>query len=163
MVTIGDCPTLEGIAAVKLFKEKFPNINVRFVNVVDLMCLKKSLEYSKSLSDEEYDRIFTKDKPIIINFHGYPSLIYEFTYFRHNKNMIVHGYEEEGTITTPFDMRVLNKIDRYHLVIDMINSLDLGSKGEKVIKEMEGMLAKHHDYIREFGVDMEEISNFTLE
>ena len=92
-----------------------------------------------------------------------PSLIYEFTYFRHNKNMIVHGYEEEGTITTPFDMRVLNKIDRYHLVIDMINSLDLGNEGLSVIKEMEDKLMKHHDYIREYGVDMEEVSEWTFE
>ena len=163
MVSIGDCPTLESLAATKIFKEKFPDLKVRFVNVVDLMCLKKSLEYSKSLSDEEYDKVFTKDKPIIVNFHGYPSLIYEFTYFRHNKNMIVHGYEEEGTITTPFDMRVLNEIDRYHLVIDMVKSLNLGFKGEEVIKEMQDNLNKHHEYIREYGVDMPEISEWTWE
>ena len=112
MVSIGDTPTLEAIAATKILKEKFPKLKIRFVNVLDLMCLKKTNEYNKSLSDEEYNKIFTKDKPIIINFHGYPSLIYEFTHFRENRNMIVHGYEEEGTITTPFDMRVLNKIDR---------------------------------------------------
>lgn len=160
MVSIGDTPTLEAIAATKILKEKFPKLKIRFVNVLDLMCLKKTDEYNKSLSDEEYNKIFTKDKPIIINFHGYPSLIYEFTHFRENKNMIVHGYEEEGTITTPFDMRVLNKIDRYHLVIDAIKKLKLGKDGEKVIIEMEDKLKKHHDYIRKYGIDMDEITKW---
>ena len=160
MVSIGDCPTLEALAATKILKEKFPDLKIRFINVLDLMCLKKSSEYSKSLSDEEYDKLFTKDKPILVAFHGYPSLIYEFTYFRHNKNMVVHGYEEEGTITTPFDMRVLNKIDRFHLVIDAIRKLDLGDEGQKVILEMEEKLRKHHDYIRENGVDMPEVAEW---
>ena len=160
MVSIGDCPTLEALAATKILKEKFPNLKIRFVNVVDLMCLKNSREYSKSLSDLEFDEIFTKDKPVIVAFHGYPSLIYEFTYFRHNRNLIVHGYEEEGTITTPFDMRVLNEIDRYHLVIEAIRHLDLGMEGERVIDEMERLLKKHHDYIREYGVDMPEITEW---
>lgn len=160
MVSIGDTPTLESIAATKILKEKFPKLKIRFVNVLDLMCLKKTDEYNKSLSDEEYNKIFTKDKPIIINFHGYPSLIYEFTHFRENRNMIVHGYEEEGTITTPFDMRVLNKIDRYHLVIDAIKKLKLGKDGEKVIIEMEDKLKKHHDYIRKYGIDMDEITKW---
>lgn len=160
MVSIGDTPTLETIAATKILKEKFPKLKIRFVNVLDLMCLKKTNEYNKSLSDEEYNKIFTKDKPIIINFHGYPSLIYEFTHFRENRNMIVHGYEEEGTITTPFDMRVLNKIDRYHLVIDAIKKLKLGKDGEKVIIEMEDKLKKHHDYIRKYGIDMDEITKW---
>ena len=157
MVSIGDTPTLESLAAVKILNEKFPDLKVRFVNVLDVMCLKKSSEYSKSLSDEDYNKIFTKDKPIIVNFHGYPSLIYEYTYFRENKNMIVHGYEEEGTITTPFDMRVLNHIDRYHLVMDAINMLDMGEDGNIVIKEMEDKLDQHFKYIREYGVDMPEI------
>ena len=160
MVSIGDTPTLEAIAATKILKEKFPKLKIRFVNVLDLMCLKKTDEYNKSLSDEEYNKIFTKDKPIIINFHGYPSLIYEFTHFRENRNMIVHGYEEEGTITTPFDMRVLNKIDRYHLVIDAIKKLKLGKDGEKVIIEMEDKLKKHYDYIRKYGIDMDEITKW---
>lgn len=160
IVSIGDCPTLEALAATKILKEKFPNLKIRFINVLDLMCLKKSSEYSKSLSDEEYDKLFTKDKPILVAFHGYPSLIYEFTYFRHNKNMVVHGYEEEGTITTPFDMRVLNKIDRFHLVIETIKQLDLGDDGQRVILEMEEKLRKHHDYIRENGVDMPEVAEW---
>ena len=160
MVSIGDCPTLESLAATKILKEKFPDLKIRFINVLDLMCLKKSSDYSKSLSDEEYDKLFTKDKPILVAFHGYPSLIYEFTYFRHNKNMIVHGYEEEGTITTPFDMRVLNEIDRFHLVIEAIKQLDLGAEGQKVILEMEEKLQQHHDYIREYGVDMPEVAEW---
>ena len=160
MVSIGDSPTIESLAATKILKEKFPDLRIRFVNVMDLICLKKSSEYSKSLSDEEYDKIFTKDKPVIINFHGYPSLIYEFICFRNNRNISVHGYEEEGTITTPFDMRVLNEIDRFHLVIDAIKKLDLGIEGKKVILEMEEKLKEHHDYIREYGVDMPEISEW---
>ena len=160
MVSIGDYPTVESLAATKILKEKFPDLKVRFINVVDLMCLKKSSEYPKSLSDEEFDRLFTKDKPVIINFHGYPSLIHEFTYNRSNHNLIVHGYEEEGTITTPFDMRVLNKIDRFNLVISAINHLDLKG-GQEVIKEMEEKLQKHYDYIREYGVDMPEITEWT--
>ena len=160
MACCGDCPTLESLAATKILKEKFPSLKIRFVNILDLLVLKKSKEYSKSLSDEMYDRIFTKDKPIIMNFHGYPSLIHQFTYDRNNKNMLVYGYEEEGTITTPFDMRVKNEIDRYHLVINAIKKLDLAQEGEVVIKQMEEALNKHYAYIRENGIDMPEIVNF---
>ena len=160
MACCGDCPTLESLAATKILKEKFPSLKIRFVNILDLLVLKKSKEYSKSLSDEMYDRIFTKDKPIIMNFHGYPSLIHQFTYDRNNKNMLVYGYEEEGTITTPFDMRVKNEIDRYHLVINAIKKLDLAQEGEVVIKQMEEALNKHYTYIRENGIDMPEIVNF---
>ena len=160
MACCGDCPTLESLAATKILKEKFPSLKIRFVNILDLLDLKKSKEYSKSLSDEMYDKIFTKDKPIIMNFHGYPSLIHQFTYDRNNKNMLVYGYEEEGTITTPFDMRVKNKIDRYHLVINAIRKLDLSQEGEAVIKQMEEKLDKHYVYIRENGIDMPEIVNF---
>ena len=160
MACCGDCPTLESLAATKILKEKFPSLKIRFVNILDLLVLKKSKEYSKSLSDEMYDRIFTKDKPIIMNFHGYPSLIHQFTYDRNNKNMLVYGYEEEGTITTPFDMRVKNEIDRYHLVINAIKKLDLAQEGETVIKQMEEALNKHYAYIRENGIDMPEIVNF---
>ena len=160
MVSIGDCPTLEMLAATKILKERFPKLKIRFVNVLDLMCLKTSTEYSKSLDDTEFDEIFTIDKPVIVAFHGYPSLIYEFTYFRHNRNIVVHGYEEEGTITTPFDMRVLNEIDRFHLVIEAICHLDLGMEGERVINEMERLLKKHYSYIREYGTDMPEVSEW---
>ncbi len=160
MCAIGDTPTLEMLAARKILKEYFPKINIRFINVLDLMCLKSSLEYSKSLSDVEFDEYFTTSKPVIMTFHGYPSLIYEFLYFRHNRNIVVHGYEEEGTITTPFDMRVLNEIDRFHLVISAISSLNLGTLGDEVISQMERMLKKHYDYIREYGEDMPEVTDF---
>lgn len=160
MVSIGDCPTLEMLAATKILKENFPDLKIRFINVLDLMCLKKSTSYFKSLSDDEFDEFFTADKPVIVAFHGYPSLIYEFTYFRHNRNITVHGYREEGTITTPFDMRVLNEIDRYHLVIEAINHLDLGSRGDMVLADMERLLKRHYDYIRKYGVDMPEVTEW---
>ena len=160
MVSIGDCPTLEMLAATKILKENFPDLKIRFINVLDLMCLKKSTSYFKSLSDDEFDEFFTADKPVIVAFHGYPSLIYEFTYFRHNRNITVHGYKEEGTITTPFDMRVLNEIDRYHLVIEAINHLDLGSRGDMVLADMERLLKRHYDYIRKYGADMPEVTEW---
>ena len=160
MVSIGDCPTLEMLAATKILKENFPDLKIRFINVLDLMCLKKSTSYFKSLSDDEFDEFFTADKPVIVAFHGYPSLIYEFTYFRHNRNITVHGYREEGTITTPFDMRVLNEIDRYHLVIEAINHLDLGSRGDMVLADMERLLKRHYDYIRKYGADMPEVTEW---
>lgn len=160
MVSIGDCPTLEMLAATKILKENFPDLKIRFINVLDLMCLKKSTSYFKSLSDDEFDEFFTADKPVIVAFHGYPYLIYEFTYFRHNRNITVHGYREEGTITTPFDMRVLNEIDRYHLVIEAINHLDLGSRGDMVLADMERLLKRHYDYIRKYGADMPEVTGW---
>ena len=160
MASIGDCPTLEMLAATKILKENFPDLKIRFINVLDLMCLKKSTSYFKSLSDDEFDEFFTADKPVIVAFHGYPSLIYEFTYFRHNRNITVHGYREEGTITTPFDMRVLNEIDRYHLVIEAINHLDLGSRGDMVLADMERLLKRHYDYIRKYGADMPEVTEW---
>ena len=160
MVSIGDCPTLEMLAATKILKENFPDLKIRFINVLDLMCLKKSTSYFKSLSDDEFDEFFTADKPVIVAFHGYPSLIYEFTYFRHNRNITVHGYREEGTITTPFDMRVLNEIDRYHLVIEAINHLNLGSRGDMVLADMERLLKRHYDYIRKYGADMPEVTEW---
>lgn len=160
MASSGACPTLETLAAIDILNREFPTLKIRCLNIVDLMTIKKTKEYSKSLSDQDYDNLFTKDKPIIFAFHGYPSLIYEFTYFRHNKNMSVHGYMEEGTITTPFDMRVLNELDRYHLVIDAINHLQLGEKGDEVIKKMNNQLEKHHEYIRKYGIDLPEILNW---
>ncbi len=162
IASCGDCPTLETLCATKILKENFPNVKIRYINILDLMVLKKSNEYYRSLSDEEYDEIFTQNKPIIMAFHGYPSLINQFIYSRHNKNITVHGYEEEGTITTPFDMRVRNKIDRYHLVIDAIEKLNLGKKGDEVIVTMEEKLKKHKEYIKENGIDMPEVSDIDL-
>ena len=118
MACCGDTPTLETLAAVSILRSNFPEVKVRVVNVVDLMRLQSNLEHPHGLTDDDYDLLFTKDKPIIFAFHGYPSLIHQLTYKRTNKELHVHGYKEEGTITTPFDMRVQNEIDRYHLVND---------------------------------------------
>ena len=159
MACAGDTPTVEAIAATKILKEYVPDIKVRFINVVDLMKLDSTTNHPHSLSDDDYDELFTKDKPIIFAYHGYPTLIHELTYFRHNHNIHVHGYQEEGTITTAFDMRVKNKIDRFNLVIDAVNNLDIPNK-DAIIKEMEEKLKYHASYITETGEDIEEIRNW---
>lgn len=165
LVSAGDAPTLENIAAVKILRDYLPSIKVRFINVVDLMKLQPSKRHPHGLTDTEYNNIFTKDKPIIFNYHGYPTLIHEFTYERANKNLSVHGYIEEGTITTPFDMRVKNKTDRFNIVIDIIKHLDIKDtkEGKRIIKLMEEKLKYHDSYIKEFGIDMEEIRDFKWE
>lgn len=158
MCSAGDTPTLEAIAATKILKQYLPDLKVRFINVIDLMKIDSTTNHPHALSDTEYDELFTIDKPIIFAYHGYPTLIHELTYFRHNHNIHVHGYMEEGTITTPFDMRVKNKIDRYHLVIDAVSNIDCDR--DLIIKDMNDMLEKHQNYIEEYGIDMEEIRNF---
>ena len=165
LVSIGEAPTLENMAATSLLREYLPSIKARFINVVDLMKLQPHKMHPHGLNDMEYNKLFTKDKPIIFNYHGYPTLIHEFTYERYNKNISVHGYLEEGTITTPFDMRVKNKIDRYHIVIDVIEHLDIAKKeeGKKIIRLMKNKLKEHEKYIREYGIDTEEIRNFKWE
>ncbi len=162
LVSIGEAPTLENMAAVQLLREYLPSVRVRFINIVDLMKLEPSTRHPHGLTNMEYNNLFTKDKPIIFNYHGYPTLIHEFTYERFNKNISVHGYMEEGTITTPFDMRVKNEIDRYHIVIDIIKHLDIAEKeeGKKIIKLMKDKLKYHEEYIKEYGIDTEEIRNF---
>ena len=154
----GDSATLEGVACVSLIKQYLPKLNVRFVNVIDLMKLENG---ENSLSDGEFDQIFTKDKPVIFNFHGYARFIYGLIAKRKNKNFSVHGYKEEGTITTPFDMRVQNEIDRFHLLIDVIDKLGLKSKEKKLLSVIEEKLEKHNAFIAEFGVDMPEITDFS--
>lgn len=165
LVSIGDAPTLENIAAVSILRNYLPDIKIRFINVVDLMKLEPSTKHPHGLTNTEYNKLFTKDKPIIFNYHGYPTLIHELTYERENKNISVHGYIEEGTITTAFDMRVKNEIDRYHIVIDIINHLDISKtrEGKKIIKLMEEKLKYHESYIREYGIDMEEVRLFKWE
>ena len=159
MACAGDTPTLETIAATKILKEYIPSLKVRFINVVDLMKLDSTTNHPHALRDEAYDYLFTLDKPIIFAFHGYPTLIHELTYFRHNHNIHVHGYTEEGTITTAFDMRVKNKIDRFNLVIDAVKSLNIPNKDE-IIQIMERKLDEHAKYITEYGEDLEEIRNW---
>ena len=135
------------------------------------MKLEPSTKHPHGLTNTEYNKLFTKDKPIIFNYHGYPTLIHELTYERENKNISVHGYIEEGTITTAFDMRVKNEIDRYHIVIDVIKHLDIINhldiaktrEGKKIIKLMEEKLKYHESYIREYGIDMEEVRLFKWE
>ena len=126
------------------------------------MKLQPSYRHPHGLSDTEYNKLFTVDKPIIFNYHGYPTLIHELTYDRVNRNISVHGYMEEGTITTAFDMRVKNEIDRYHIVIDVIKHTSVGKtrEGKKIIKLMEDKLKYHDAYIKEYGIDTEEIRNF---
>ena len=158
IASAGDTPTIEALAATKIIKEYFPEIKIRFINIINLLKLDKN--HPNGLTDKEYDELFTKDKPIIFNFHGYPSLIKSLTYDKSNRNMIIHGYEEEGTITTPFDMRVRNKIDRYHLAIDAINKLNLGEKGKEIINKLNEKLKHHEEYIKENGIDTEEIRNW---
>ena len=157
----GDTPTLEVLAATKILNENFPKLKIRVVNVVDLMRLESNDKHPHGLTDADYDAIFTKNKPIIFNFHGYPSLIHQLTYNRKNKNMHVHGYLEEGTITTSFDMRVQNKIDRFNLVIDALKYLPkLEDKSSSLIEWCKNKLVEHDEYIREHGIDMPEIINW---
>lgn len=161
MACCGDTPTLETLAAVKILREHFSDLKIRVVNVVDLMRLQSLEEHPHGLSCQEYNAIFTKDKPIIFAFHGYPSLIHQLTYKRDNKDLHVHGYLEEGTITTPFDMRVQNEIDRYHLVMDALKYLPgLGNRSSELYQMCKEKLVEHKAYIREFGQDMEEIRNW---
>ena len=162
MACAGDTPTLETIAAVKILKSYLPKLRIRFINVVDLMKIDSTTKHPHAMSDGAYDSLFTFDKPIIFAFHVYPTLIHELTYYRHNRNIHVHGYQEEGTITTPFDMRVKNKIDRFHLVIDAVDNLNLGDIGVSIKNDMEAKLKKHQEYIVYNGIDMDEIRNWSF-
>lgn len=161
MACAGETPTIEALAATKILRENFSDLKIRFINVVDLMKLQSHENHPHGLEDVEYDNLFTKDKPIIFAFHGYPNLIHELTYKRHNQNMHVHGYLEEGTITTTFDMKVQNKLDRYNLVIDALKYLDkLGDKSSALNEWCKNKLIEHKEYIKEYGEDMPEIKNW---
>ena len=161
LAACGDTPTLEVMAAVTILREEMPQLKIRVINVVDLFKLESDSKHPHGLSDREYDALFTTDKPIIFAFHGYPTLIHELTYERHNRNLSVHGYQEEGTITTPFDMRVQNEIDRFNLVKDVIMHLpQLGNKGAHLIQKMNDKLIEHKQYIAEYGQDLEEVRNW---
>ena len=161
MACCGDTPTLEALAATTILRDNIPDLKIRFVNVVDLMKLQPHGVHPHGLTDADYDAIFTKDKPVIFNFHGYPTLIHELTYTRRNKNMHVFGYIEEGTITTPFDMRVQNNIVRFDLVKTAITVLpQLGNKGSALFQKMNDLLVKHKNYIAEVGEDIPEVKDW---
>ena len=161
MASCGDAPTVEVLAAIQILRENFEELKIRMINVVDLMKLESNISHPHGMTDSEYDTLFTKDKPIIFNFHGYPNLIHQLTYNRTNPNMHVHGYQEEGTITTPFDMKVQNKVDRYHLVLDALKYLDkLGNRRSFLIQECQNKLIEHKLYIFDNGIDMDEVRNW---
>ncbi|MCD8088334.1 MAG: phosphoketolase family protein [Oscillospiraceae bacterium] len=158
MACCGETPTLETLAAVTILHNAFPELRIRVVNVVDLMRLQSDTQHPHGLSDRDYDMLFTTDRPIVFAFHGYPSLIHELTYRRKNKHLHVRGYIEEGTITTPFDMRVLNNIDRFHLVLTALQNLDcLGNRSAALAQQMKDKLVEHRQYISKHGIDMPEI------
>lgn len=162
MAAAGDAPTLESLAAVSILRKNLPHLKIRVVNVVDLMRLEPDTEHPHGMSDHEYNEIFTHDKNIVFAFHGYPWLIHRLTYRRANPNMHVRGFVEEGTITTAFDMTVMNKMDRFHLVMDALERLpQLGEDGQRLHEEMQKKLIEHKNYIFEHGVDMPEITDWT--
>src|SRR3954465_15008575 len=162
MAAAGDVPTLETLAAVALLREHVPELKIRMVNVVDLMKLQPPSEHPHGLSATDFDQLFTKDKPVIFAYHGYPWLIHRLTYRRPNHhNLHVRGYKEEGTITTPFDMAVLNDLDRFHLAADAVVRLpQLGARGAAVTEYVADRLREHWSYIRAHGQDMPAIRDW---
>jgi xylulose-5-phosphate/fructose-6-phosphate phosphoketolase len=162
MACAGDVPTLETLAAVSILRKHLPQLRIRVVNVVDLMKLQPQSEHPHGLSDDDFDSLFTRDQPVIFAFHAYPWLIHRLTYRRHNHaNLHVRGYKEEGTITTAFDMTVLNDLDRFHLVIDAINRLpQTGSQGVYLKQQLQDKLIEHRHYIERYGEDLPEIRNW---
>jgi len=162
MACAGDIPTLETMAAVALLREHFPDVKVRVVNVVDLMTLQTSSEHPHGLPDREFDSIFTTDKPVIFAYHGYPTLIHRLTYKRKNHtNFHVHGYREEGTTTTPFDMTVLNELDRFHLAGDAADRAErLQPRNAHFKQHLRSRLVDHTQYVREYGDDLPEIRDW---
>ena len=162
MACCGDVPTLETLAAVSIMRRSLPNLRIRVVNVVDLMKLQPKSEHPHGLSDTDFDELFTRDKPVIFAYHAYPWLIHRLTYRRTNHpNIHVRGYKEEGTITTPFDMTVLNELDRFHLVMDTIDRVpDCGERGVYLKQQLQDKLVEHRQYIDRNGVDLPEVRNW---
>jgi xylulose-5-phosphate/fructose-6-phosphate phosphoketolase len=163
MACAGDVPTLETIAAVELLRKHLPDLKIRVVNVVDLMTLQPKDEHPHGISDAEFDGLFTPDRPVIFAYHGYPYLIHRLTYRRKNhENMHVRGFIEEGTTTTPFDMVVLNRLDRFHLAMDVIEWVPgLVSKAAHATQHFRDKLTEHRNYVNQHGEDMPEIQNWS--
>ena len=159
LAAAGTEPNLESLAAITLLHDQFPDLKIRFINVLDLLKLKK--DDPRGLSDEEFDSYFTKDKPVFFQFHGFEDLIKDIFFDRHNHNLFVHGYREEGAITTPFDMRVLNQLDRFHLAKDVVEHVPgYAEKGAAFVQKMDDTLQYHYDYIRDTGEDLPEVRNW---
>ncbi len=161
----GETPTLEALAAVSILNQELPEVKIRFINVVDLFKLQPNYEHPHGLSDAEYDLLFTPNTHVIFNFHGYTGLVHELTYRRHNNRLMhVRGYKEEGTITTPFDVRVQNDIDRFHLVIEALKHLPkLGNRGGYLYQKMRDKLVEHKQYIHKYGEDLPEVAGWKFE
>jgi xylulose-5-phosphate/fructose-6-phosphate phosphoketolase len=159
----GDVPTLETLAATDLLRRHLPDLRVRVINVVDLMRLQHESEHPHGLPDRDFDNLFTTDRPIVFAYHGYPWLIHRLTYRRTgHDNLHVRGYKEEGTTTTPFDMVVMNDLDRYHLVMDVIDRVPaLGSRAVQLRQEMMDQRTRHRNWVREHGEDLAEIRDWT--
>lgn len=163
MACCGDVPTLETLAAVTILREHLPELKIRVINVVDLLKLEQHGNHPHGLTDADYDALFTKDKPVIFAFHGYPWLVHRLTYNRsNNADMHVHGYREEGTITTAFDMTVLNELDRFHLTMDVLDrSPQLGNRGAYLKQLLKIKLVEHKLFINEHGEDMPSVRQWT--
>ena len=159
----GDTPNIETLAAVSILKKFIPNIKLRVLNILEVLKLESDKRNPFGLTDTEFNAYFTKDKPVIFDFHGYPAFIHSLLYDRENKNFLVHGYLEEGSITTAFDMRLRNKIDRFSLLEDALNYLPDTKEKEALKEYIEEELKKHYSYVKEYGLDLEEITNFALE
>ncbi|MBP1174109.1 phosphoketolase family protein [Paenibacillus jamilae] len=160
IASAGTEPTIESLAAISILHEKLPDLKIRYINVVDLLKLRSQKLDPRGLSDAEFDHFFTKDKPVVFAFHGYEGLIKDLFFDRHNHNLHVHGYRENGDITTPFDMRVLNQMDRFDLVKEAVLNLPNAEKYTNIVDEMDATVKKHHQFIREEGIDLPEVENW---
>ncbi|EQC70923.1 nylulose-5-phosphate phosphoketolase Fructose-6-phosphate phosphoketolase [Streptococcus sp. HSISB1] len=158
----GTEPNLEALAGISILHKAFPDIKIRFINVVDILKLRSPKVDPRGLSDEEFNKLFTTDKPVIFGFHGYEDMIRDLFFNRANHNVYVHGYRENGDITTPFDMRVLSEMDRFHIAKDAAQAV-LGDKAAEFAKEMDDKVAYHTAYIRENGDDIPEVQNWQWE
>ncbi|KKD53458.1 MULTISPECIES: phosphoketolase family protein [Paenibacillus] len=163
IASAGTEPTIESLAAISILHKKLPDLKIRYINVVDLLKLRSQKLDPRGLSDAEFDQFFTKDKPVVFAFHGYEGLIKDLFFDRHNHNLHVHGYRENGDITTPFDMRVLNQMDRFDLVKEAVLSLPNAGKYANIADEMDAIVKKHHQFIREEGIDLPEVENWVWE